>query len=53
MVYIYVENGETVRFPRACVIEVPLAWNNDLQAVAEKTGMGRTITGVLPSSPKE
>lgn len=47
---IYVENGETVRFLRTCVMEVPLSWNPDLQSVAAKTGLGRTITGVLPTS---
>lgn len=27
---IYVNNGEVLRFPRACVLEVPLGWNPDL-----------------------
>lgn len=46
---LYIENGETLRFPRACVCEVPLSWNPDLQTVAEKTGWGRTISGGQPT----
>lgn len=44
---IYVPNGKVMRFPRACVVEVPLAWNPDLQALAEKTGFGRNLTGMM------
>ena len=47
---IYVENGDIIRFSRACVMEVPIDWNPDLKAVARFTGLGRSVTGMLPKS---
>lgn len=46
---IYIEQGEILRFPRACVTEVPLCWNEDLKPLAQLTGLGRTIMGMLPN----
>ena len=44
---IYLENGEVLRFPRACVIEVPIDWNESLKPLAQYTGLARSITGML------
>lgn len=49
---IYVENGATLSFARECVMEIPLEWddNETLRPLAQLTGLGRTITGILPTS---
>jgi hypothetical protein len=49
---IYVENGATLSFARACVLEIPLEWNANagLKPLAQLTGFGRTVTGILPTS---
>lgn len=49
---IYVENGATLSFARVCVQEIPLEWaeNESLRSLAQFTGFGRTITGILPTS---
>lgn len=46
---IYIENGESIRFPRACVMEIPIGWNQNeaLRLSAKPTGLGRAVTGML------
>lgn len=52
---IYIENGETIRFPRACVMEIPIGWNQNeaLRLAAKQTGLGRTITGMMTPNAKD
>ncbi len=45
---VYIDNGETIRFPRASVMEIPIGWNQNeaLRLAAEQTGIRRVPTGM-------